>query len=209
MESAGKNYPDMTGKNQEQINSVNYSISKRSWFSVTSFGIMIISFFFTFCVFTCGGVRIPEKAYTGIDLMTIRMEEDNHDFGFANILTALAFLSAIIGLILSFFSKNFIPKVVAGFAGVFFLMLLYVYIIHQIKQSSEAMAAWIVVKFKFGYFLALISGLTARFWNLRNTWKQKSPRRTQALDSIINSFYTVTAEIFSLILALFPFASRR
>jgi len=165
----------MTGKYQKQINSDNFTTPKRSWFSVTTFGIMILSFFFTFCVFTCGGERMSEKVYSGVDLMTMRLAEGNQDFGFADIITGLAFISAITGLILSFFSKNHILKVVAGFAGVFFLMLLYVYIKHQIKQSSEAMAAWIVVKFKFGYFLALIAGLTAGFWNLRKYLEAKKP----------------------------------
>lgn len=165
----------MTSQTQEQINSENYSTPKRSWVSITTFGIMILSFFFTFCVFTCGGERMSEKVYSGVDLMTMRLAEGNLDFGFADIITGLAFLSAIIGLILSFFSKNTILKVVVGFAGVFFLMLLYVYIKHQIKQSSEAMAAWIAVKFKFGYFLALISGLTAAFWNLTKYQKRKKP----------------------------------
>lgn len=64
---------------------------------------------------------------------------------------------------------------ITGLTGVFFLMVLYVYIKYQIKQSSEAMASWIVVKFKFGYFLAILSGLYGSFWNLRKHLEIKKP----------------------------------
>lgn len=100
MEFTGKSVRDMNHNNQDPNTYQDSSETKYPWVSITSFGIMMLSFFFTFCVFTCAGERISEKTYSGIDIMTMRMgEKSNYDFGMANIITGLAFLSAMAGLI--------------------------------------------------------------------------------------------------------------
>lgn len=176
MEFAGKSVRVMNLNNQNSITKEIRTEFKYPWISITSFGIMMLSFFFTFCVFTCAGERISEKTYSGIDIMTMRMSEEvNYDFGMANIITWLAFISAMAGLILSFLRKKPILIAMTGFTGVFFLMLLYAYIKYQVKQSSDAMASWMVVKFKFGYFLAIFSGLYGSLWNLRKHLEIKKP----------------------------------
>ncbi|MCX7743188.1 MAG: hypothetical protein N2167_01350 [Flavobacteriales bacterium] len=152
------------------------------WISITSFGVMILSFLFTFCAFTCSGERISEKTYSGIDIMTMRLNEEAYrDLGIADIITGIAFFSAITGFVFSMFRKKNILIALIGFIGVFFLMVLYVYIKYRVRQSSEIMVSWIEVKFKIGYFIAIISGLLGSLWNLRKHLETKKASINQRL----------------------------
>ena len=171
----------MSFNNQiSNINEVN-SHKKYPWISITSFGVMMLSFFFTFCVFTCAGERISEKSYSGFDIMMMRMSEvGNYDFEIPGIISWLAFMSAMAGLIFSFLRIKNILIAITGFSGVFFLMILYVYLKYQVKHSSESIISWIEVKFKFGYFLAIISGLFGSIWNFRKHLEIKKPPKTES-----------------------------
>lgn len=176
MEFTRKSIRDMSFNKQiSTINEVK-SHTKYPWLSITSFGIMMLSFFFAFCAYTCAGERISEKSYSGFDIMMMRMNEvGNYDFEIPGIITWLAFMSAMAGLIFSFLRIKNILIAITGFSGVFFLMILYVYLKYQVKHSSDSMVSWIEVKFKFGYFLAIISGLFAGIWNLRKYLETKKP----------------------------------
>lgn len=121
MEFTGKSVRNMNHNNQNPNTNKISTESKYPWISITSFGIMMLSFFFAFCAYTCGGERISEKSYSGFDIMMMRMNEvGNYDFEMPGIITWLAFMSAMAGLIFSFLRIKNILIAITGFSGLFF-----------------------------------------------------------------------------------------
>lgn len=149
----------MTHNTSSDENPVATSWKKRPVFSITGFGLACLCFFLPFCILTCGDNRIDQKSYSGVDIILADYSDENPEFAQANLITTAAFAFLLAGLILSFFSRTFLLRSIAGSVAVIFLMFLYVYLRDRVKYSSHEAAAFLEVKFRIGYFLALFFSL--------------------------------------------------
>jgi hypothetical protein len=131
-------------------------MSRKSVFSGL-FGLAIIFFVLPFITVSCGGQ--PVMILSGVQLMTgvhtssdIQQSDPQADEVGPFPLVTLAFLCAIVGLILGAFGQ-FLGAGIAGIFGFGFLILFRVKIVSQIVLQGGAPA---MIRYDTGYWLALL-----------------------------------------------------
>lgn len=139
-------------------------------FSPAIFGIAIICFFLPFINVTCSGEKVA--TLTGIQLVTGTTIEQPSMFGEkkqvrkveGEPLAILAFLSAIVGLGLSFLKsrKSSIAPAIMGIAGLILLLLLKAKLDNDILREGEGMLR---LEYEIGFWLTFLLFLFAAGWN--------------------------------------------
>jgi hypothetical protein len=140
-------------------------------FSPAIFIIILICFFLPFINITCQGEKVA--TLTGIQLVTGTTIEQPSMFGAkgkttkveGELMALLAFISAIVGLILSFLKnrKISLATAIVGGLGLIFLLLLKNKLDNDMLREGQGM---LQLEYSTGFWLTLIFFILAAVWNV-------------------------------------------
>lgn len=140
-------------------------------FSPAIFIIILICFFLPFINITCQGEKVA--TLTGIQLVTGTTIEQPSMFGAkgktkkveGELMALLAFISAIVGLILSFLKNRKISLAIAivGGVGLLFLLLLKNKLDNDMLREGQGM---LQLEYSIGFWLTFIFFILAAVWNV-------------------------------------------